>query len=90
MTAKETRMHEMKRVFNITKNVYNLSWNKKLRHNQKVARPDALYAAETFKITRNGEEEKLEEVQRRILKKILGAKRNNNTEYMLRPTENYT
>lgn len=87
-TAIETRVHKMERMFHMTKNIYNkksLSWNTKLRHYQTVVRPENLYVAETLKLTRTGHLEKLEKVERRILRKILGAKQNNNAEYRLRP-----
>lgn len=85
--AIETRIHKMERAFYMTKNTYNkksLSWNTKLRHYQTVVRPEMLYGAETLKLNRTGDLEKLEKVERRILRKILGPKSYNNTDYKLR------
>ena len=86
--AIESRIQKMERAFCMTKNTYNkktLSWNTKLRHYQTVVRPETLYAAETLKLTRMGDLEKLEKVERRILRKILGPLQKSNTEYKLRP-----
>jgi len=77
----------MEIAFQLTRNTYNkktLSWNTKLRHYQTVVRPEALYAAETLKITRTGALEKLEKIERRFIRKILGPKNNQEGEYRLR------
>ena len=88
--AIENRVHKMERAFHMTKNTYNkksLSWNMKLRHYQSVVRTETLYEAETLNLTRIGDLEKLEKVERRILRKILGPKIDSNAEYRLRPNK---
>lgn len=79
--AMEARRTKMELAFQKTKNTYNkktLSWNSKIRHYNTVIKPEALYAAETLVMGRKGQMEKLEIKERKILRKIMGPKFQNN------------
>ena len=74
----------MNLAYKLTMNTYNkkrLSINTKLRHYQTVIRPEALYAAECLNLTNMGMIKKLELVERKILRKILGPQKTEDGSY---------
>ena len=73
----ESRKNRLEMAFQITKDTYNkksLSWGSKIKHYKTVIKPDALYAAETLNMNFKGQMEKLEIKERKILRKIIGPK----------------
>ena len=71
------------------RHIYNkrsISRAAKIRHYLAVGRPEATYAAETMHLHGNVKRlERMEIVERRILRKILGPNRNTDGEYRLKP-----
>lgn len=79
--AMEAQINKINLAYKLTMNIYNkknISINAKLKHYQTVIRPEALYAAETLNLIRTGVIKRLELVERKILRRILGPRR---TEY---------
>lgn len=77
-SAVEERVHKMERAYGITKNFYNkkcLSKNLKIRHYTTVVKPECLYASECLVL--NYKLDKLEVLERRIMRKILGPVKTN-------------
>lgn len=75
--AMESRKNKLELAFQLTKETYNkksLSWGSKIKHYKTVIKPEALYAAETLTMNRIGQTEKLEIKERKILRKIIGTK----------------
>ena len=75
-SAVEERIHKMERAYGITRNTYNkkcLSKNLKIQHYRTVIKPESLYASECLAL--NYKLDKLEVLERRIVRKILGPLR---------------
>lgn len=75
--AMESRKNKLELAFQLTKDTYNkksLSWGSKITHYKTVIKPEALYAAETLNMNFKGQMEKLELKERKILRKIIGPK----------------
>lgn len=75
-SAVEDRIRKIERAYGITKNYYNkkcLSKNLKLRHYNTVVKPECLYASECLVL--NYRLDKLEILERRIIRKILGPRK---------------
>lgn len=87
------RANKVELAFQLTKNIYNkksLSWNSKLRHYKTVIKPEALYAAETLRLCNKGLIENLEKKERKIIRKILGTKFQNNQVKLISNDKLYT
>lgn len=75
--AVEERVHKMERAYGITRNIYNkrcLSKNLKIQHYNTVVKPECLYASECLVL--NYKLQKLEVLERKIIRKILGPQKN--------------
>ncbi|KAI5751635.1 hypothetical protein M8J77_009428 [Diaphorina citri] len=80
--AIESRCNKLEGAFHTCKQLYksrSLSRNLKLCHYNTVIRPSALYAAETLLLTKKCSIRKLELKDRKILRKILGPIKENDT-----------
>lgn len=72
--AIDVRVNKMERAYGLTKNIYNkkcISRKTKLKHYTTVVRPECLYACEC--LTMNYKLDRLEVLERRIIRKIMGA-----------------
>lgn len=78
--AIESRCNKLEGAFQTCKMLYkskSLSQKLKLRHYNTVIRPSALYAAECLQMSKKGSLRKLEQKDRKILRKILGPVKEN-------------
>lgn len=73
-SAIDVRINKMERAYGLTKNIYNkkcISRKTKLKHYTTVVRPECLYGAEC--LTMNYKMDKLEVLERRVIRKIMGV-----------------
>ena len=79
----EKRAVKMGNAFKNTRSIYNkkaLSWGTRIKHFETVIKPEALYGAETLKIKLKGSINKIIAIERKIVRNILGP-RKNETQY---------
>ncbi|KAI5746185.1 hypothetical protein M8J77_000906 [Diaphorina citri] len=74
------RSAKMETAFQLTRNFYNkksISTNAKIRHYQTVIKPESLYASECLSMHTKNQLEELEKKERKIVRRILGARFDN-------------
>ena len=78
---------KMETALRLTQNIYNkkcMSKYTKLRHYKTVIKPECLYGAETLTLNRKKDIEEIQKKERKIIRKILGPKHNDQQTYRLR------
>ena len=88
--ASKGRIRKLELAYRLTQNTYNkraISYRAKIRHYNTVIKPEGLYSSECLILNRKKEVKELEKRERKILRKILGARKRNDGTWRRRTNE---